>query len=95
MRSLLKHLPRRDQSLGEQFIQNRQFESLQELIDSAIYKTKKNISSDNPRQEYLEVDLDELRRLKSEVDVYVSQLDLPNNEEDYDDEEPKYIGFGY
>lgn len=86
MRKLLSSLPKSDQSLGEQFIQSRDFESLKDLVDSAIYKTRKNIKSENPKQEYLEVDLTELSNLKAEVDVYLTQLEVPTN--DWDDEDP-------
>ena len=74
MRKLLCNLPNSDQQLGEQFIQSRDFESLKELVDSAIFKIRKNLRSEKPKQEYLDIDLTELSRLKSEVDVYLTQL---------------------
>ena len=90
MRKLLNSLPKSDQTLGEQFIQSRDFESLKDLVDSAIYKTRKNIRSENPKEEYLEVDLTELSNLKAEVDVYLTQLEVPNNEWEEDIEEEYY-----
>jgi hypothetical protein len=90
MRKLLNSLPKSDITLGEQFIQSRDFESLKDLVDSAIFKTRKNIKSENPKQEYLDVDLTELSNLKAEVDVYLTQLEVPSNEwegdleDDYD-----------
>ena len=42
MRKLLYSLPKSDQTLGEQFIQSRDFESLKDLVDSAIYKVRKH-----------------------------------------------------
>ena len=88
MRKLLGSLPRSDITLGEQFIQSRDFESLKDLVDSAIYKVRKNIKSENPKQEYLDVDLTELSNLKAEVDVYLTQLEVPSNEweEDLEDD---------
>lgn len=88
MRKLLNSLPKSDITLGEQFIQSRDFESLKDLVDSAIFKTRKNIKSENPKQEYLDVDLTELSNLKAEVDVYLTQLEVPNNasEEDIEDD---------
>ena len=87
MRKLLYSLPKSDIALGEQFIQSRDFESLKDLVDSAIFKTRKNIKSENPKQEYLDVDLTELSNLKAEVDVYLTQLEVPSNEweEDLED----------
>lgn len=88
MRKLLSSLPKSDITLGEQFIQSRDFELLKDLVDSAIYKVRKNIKSENPKQEYLDVDLTELSNLKAEVDVYLTQLEVPSNEweEDLEDD---------
>lgn len=88
IRKLLNSLPKSDITLGEQFIQSRDFESLKDLVDSAIYKVRKNIKSENPKQEYLDVDLTELSNLKAEVDVYLTQLEVPSNEweEDLEDD---------
>lgn len=84
MRRLLSSLPKSDQPLGEQFIQERNFESLKDLVDSAMYRVNKSLKSDKPKAEYLEVDIPELSKLKSEVDVYLTQLELPEQEdEDY------------
>ena len=91
MRKLLNNLPKSDQTLGEQFLQCRDFESLKDLVDSAIYMVRKHrarrdeIGETPPKQEYLDVDLTELSNLKAEVDVYLTQLEIPTNE--WDDEE--------
>ena len=90
MRKLLNSLPKSDITLGEQFIQSRDFESLKDLVDSAIFKTRKNIKSENPKQEYLDVDLTELSNLKAEADVYLTQLEVPSNEWEEDIEEEYY-----
>ena len=90
IRKLLDSLPESDVNLGEQFIQSRDFESLKDLVDSAIFKTRKNIKSENPKQEYLEVDLTELSNLKAEVDVYLAQLEVLSNEWGEDIEEEYY-----
>ena len=90
MRKLLNSLPKSDITLGEQFIQSRDFESLKDLVDSAIFKTRKNIKSENLKQEYLDVDLTELSNLKAEVDVYLTQLEVPSNEWEGDIEEEYY-----
>lgn len=82
MRNLTKCLPKNDIALAQRFIDSRDFESLQELVDSAIIKVRKSLRGDNPKEEYLSLDMDELTKLKAEVDCYVEQLTLPNNEED-------------
>ena len=69
-------LPERDIPLGNRFLSDRDFESLKELVDSAIYKIKKNLRTDNPREEYLKIDLEDLSKLKLEVDLYLSMIEL-------------------
>ena len=81
MRKLINNLPESDIPLGERFISERQFESLQELVDSAIFRVNKNVRGDNPKEEYLKVDLWQLKKSKAEVDVYVEQLQLSSEEE--------------
>lgn len=91
MRELLDNLPKSDQPLGEQFIQSRDFESLKDLVDSAIYKVRKHKARKDeeggmpPKQEYLDVDLTELSNLKAEVDVYLTQLEILTNEWGYEE----------
>ena len=88
MMSLTKCLPKSDIVLAQRFIDSRDFESLQELVDSAIIKARKSLNSDNPKEEYLSLDIDELARLKAEVDVYTEQLQLPyqNEIDNYEEE---------
>ena len=53
-------------------------------MDSAVYKVKRSIGSENPKEEYLRVDLERLNELKAEVDMYVMQLEVPSWD-DYDE----------
>ena len=69
-------LPERDIPLGNRFLSDRNFESLKERGDSAIYKIKKNLRTDNTREEYLKIDLEDLSKLKLEVDLYLSMIEL-------------------
>ena len=91
MESLIPSLPERDVALGHKFLKTRDFESLKMLIDSAIIKVKKGLMKENPREEYLKVDMERLQTLKAEVDTYYSMLELPGQEEnsiyeDYNEE---------
>lgn len=86
---LIPFLPTKDVTLANKFLENRDFNSLQELINSSIYIIKKNLKSVNPREEYLTVNLDKLATLKAEVDLYTTQLEIPElelEEEETDDE---------
>ena len=90
IRRLAQYLPKGDIALAHTFIDSRDFESLQELVDSAVVKTKRNISSDNPKEEYLGLDVDEMEKLKTEVDDYADQLQLPEQDDGFDDYEEEY-----
>ena len=79
MKALMDSLPERDIPLGHKFLNERDFDSLKELVDSAIYKVKKSLKSDNTREEYRKVNLVDLNMLKSEVDMYIIQLEIPED----------------
>ena len=79
MKALIDSLPEKDIPLGYKFLNERDFDSLKELVDSAIYKVKKSLKSDNPREEYIKVNLEDLNMLKSEVDMYIIQLEIPED----------------
>ena len=57
IRRLIVYLPKRDIQLGYKFLNRRDFDSLKELIDSAIYKVEKNLASENPKDEYINLEL--------------------------------------
>lgn len=88
MKALMCSLPERDIPLGHKFLNERNFDSLKELVDSALYKVRRSLKSDNPKEEYLKVNLEDLNRLKSEVDMYIVQWEIPEDDmysEDFDD----------
>lgn len=88
MKALMCSLPKRDIPLGHKFLNERSFDSLKELVDSALYKVRRSLKSDNPKEEYLKVNLEDLNRLKSEVDMYIVQWEIPEDDmynEDFDD----------
>lgn len=90
IKRLTRYLPKGDIALAHTFIDSRDFESLQELVDSAIVKVKRNINSDNPKEGYLSSDVDEMEKLKTEVDGYADRLQLPEQDDEFDDYEEEY-----
>lgn len=91
IQELIPYLPIKDIDLGYKFLSSRDFESLKDLIDSAIIKVKRNLGKENPREEYLKINIEKLQSLKAEVDTYYSMLEIPEQEyndfyEDYNDE---------
>lgn len=84
IKGLLTALPEKDIKYAEKFFDARDFDSLRELVDSALYKIEKSLRSDSPKQEYLDVDIEKLTLLKSEIDSYMLLIDGPSTEDDYD-----------
>lgn len=82
--ALVSSLPEGDARLAHEFLNNRDFESLQLLVDSSLVRVKKGRSKESPKEEYLRADLGEMRKLKSEIDTYCEALELPEQEE-YED----------
>lgn len=72
MRKLIPNLPEKDVTLGNKFLANRNFEELQNLVDSAIAKVRRDRLSGSPK--YADVDLDNLHKLSGIVSDYLSQL---------------------
>lgn len=87
IQSLIISLPTKDIHLGNKFLKARDFESLKDLVDSAICIVKKNLNKENPKEEYLNIDLGNLNRLKSEVDLYTEQLEIIDVYEDFEEYE--------
>ena len=88
IRELIKELPGKDAALAEEFLSNRNFEAIMELVESDLYKIRQN---SNPL-ELVESDsesniiIDKLIELKTVLDEYMSYLDIPDNSDDlYED----------
>ena len=84
IKALIPSLPERDAKLAHKFLNSRDFESLQLLVDSSLVRVKKGLSKESPKEEYLKADLGEMRKLKSEIDTYCEALELPEQDE-YED----------
>ena len=84
IKALIPSLPGGDVKLAHRYLNSRDFESLQLLVDSSLVRAKKGLSKESPKEEYLKADLGEMRKLKSEVDTYCEVLELPEQEE-YED----------
>lgn len=74
MRVLMTSLPEKDIPLGHKFLDIRDFDSLKELVDSAVYKVKKGLKNEALKDKYANINFECLRRLKSEVDTYIELL---------------------
>lgn len=72
IRKLIPKLPEKDISIANRYIEDRDFESLQDLVDSAIIRIKKDKRKDNPK--YSHIDLASLDRLSVLISDYASKL---------------------
>lgn len=72
IRKLIPKLPEKDISIANRYLDGRDFESLQDLVDSAIIKIKRDKKKENPK--YAHIDLASLDRLSVLISDYMSRL---------------------
>lgn len=86
MKQQINCLPERDIKFAEKFINNRDFESLQDLVNSDVYLVEKNAKLSNPNPKYANINIENLNELKGTVDEYCNLL-YPEVEVDYMEED--------
>nr|DAI45625.1 MAG TPA: hypothetical protein [Bacteriophage sp.] len=82
IQALLPHLPQRDIKIANELLNERKFEDFLEIIDSDIYLVRKNQLKESPKEEYVNISLEKLLQLRSELLGYMSYLVLPDNDLD-------------
>lgn len=83
---LLSGLPERDILLSKRFLRERDLDSLKELVDSALIRVSKNLLSEVPKEEYLNLNMEILHTLKVEVDNYFFQNQIEDFENPFEEE---------
>ena len=78
IRRLIRELPKNDDLLGLKFLNNRNFQSLLELVNSDIYLVQVEQDKEEPRDKYKNINIDSLLELKAEILEYMSYIDIPN-----------------
>lgn len=73
---LIYALPTKDIELANKFIRERNFEFLQDLVNSAVYKVKRAKIIGDVSSPLMSVDIDNLLSLKSTVDIYCMRLGI-------------------
>lgn len=86
IKQLIPSLPEKDRELGYKFLESRDFEFLQDLVNSTLYKVRKAKIVGDISNKLMAVDIDELRRLKSEIDTYVFRLEIYDMNNNTDNE---------
>ena len=82
IQTLLPSLPQKDVKIANKLLSERKFESLLEIIDSDIYLVRKDQLKETPKEEYVNINLENLLQLRSELSEYMSYLVLPDDELD-------------
>lgn len=80
---MLPSLPQKDAKIANKLLSERKFENLLEIIDSDIYLVRRDQLKETPKEEYVNISLENLLQLRLELSEYMSYLVLP--EEDLDD----------
>ena len=81
IKELIKVLPEKDLSLATEFLDNRNFQGILELVESDIYKAEKKDS--NRQNNILNDYIIALTELKSELLTYMSYLDISEYDDNY------------
>lgn len=76
IKRLIYALPTKDIELANKFIRERNFEFLQDLVNSAVYKVKRAKTIGDVSSSLMSVDIDNLLSLKSTVDIYCMRLGI-------------------
>lgn len=76
IKNLIPNLCEKDASLAFKFLEQRDFLSLKDIIDSAIYKVKQI----HPKELEIKYQIGKLEDLKVNVDTYISNLDYTPDE---------------
>ena len=81
IKGLIKVLPGKDLSLATEFLNNRNFQGILELVESDIYKAEKKDSNrqDNILNDYIIA----LAELRSELLTYMSYLGISEYDDNY------------
>lgn len=82
--NLINKLPLKDISIAKKLIEKRDFNSLFELVNSAIIKIEKSLYIDQVNSEYINLDIEALYELQNTINNY---LILTGDYEDYEDED--------
>lgn len=83
IKRLAKSLPESDIKFAERYIKSREFDKLLEIVESDIYLVQQNSTLENPKEKFLNIDLEKLYELKVAIEEYMSFLEVPDNSDDW------------
>lgn len=82
IKELLHYLPSDDIIIGKQLLEKRDFEGLLELVTSSIVRVKKGQNKEVVPEKYASINTDFLYKLEFEVESYLDQLRIPEQEQE-------------
>lgn len=74
--SKLNCLPYGDAVLAEEYLKDRNFETLLELVESAIVRISHRQEQEDPDPKYLKLDLDNIRLLSFMINNYIALTEI-------------------
>lgn len=81
----LQCLPPKDTELCSQFLEDRDFEKLREVVESCLIMKKRDDHRNVHRDKWVSVDRSQLEQLTLDVREYTSYLDLSDISNDLDE----------
>ena len=78
IKNLLQYLPQKDIPIGTKLLDNRDLDSLQSLVKSAIVRTIRGRQKDPPDERYVNIDINYLQELRAELDQYIFTIYPPD-----------------
>ncbi len=88
IRELIKELPGKDAAICQKYLEERNFQCIMEIVESDIYKARQKADPLEMVEEDLEINsfLAKLLELKTNLDEYMSYLEVPDNSDElYED----------
>lgn len=84
IRELIKELPGKDAAICQKYLEERNFQCIMEIVESDIYKARQKADSLEMVEEDSEINsfLAKLLELKTNLDEYMSYLEVPDNSDD-------------
>lgn len=79
---LIPNLPWKDAQLAKKYLENRDFQSVLEIVESDLYKAER--AKLGRLEEVPDDYVSSLTELRGELLIYMSYLDVPDNSDDYD-----------
>lgn len=81
----IQSLPPKDAKLSTKFLADRDFERLQEIVDSCLYMKRQDDTKEIHKEKWAVVDRSKLEELALNLTEYISYLGIPDNSEELED----------